>query len=138
MIRFTKLPDNIEERIVALVPFLEREADVVFAYLFGGLAREEKRPFSDVDIALYMKDPGKVDVLGLLAKISNILGTEEIDLVVLNRAPISLSGRIVKGRRILVDKDPFLRHKYESLTLREFFDFEIKERAILQSRYAVG
>jgi uncharacterized protein len=138
MIRFTKLPDNIDERITTLVPFFETEGDIVFAYLFGGLARKKKGPFSDADIALYVKDPRNIDYMGFLEKISNILGTEEIDLVILNTAPISLTGRILKSRRLLIDKDPFLRHRYESLTLREFFDFEIKERAILRSRYAIG
>ena len=29
---------------------------VIFAYLFGGLARGEPKPLSDVDIAVYLED----------------------------------------------------------------------------------
>jgi hypothetical protein len=35
-------------------------------------------------------------------------------------------------------KIPILRHEYESLTLRKFFGFAIKERDILQRRYGIG
>ena len=41
-------------------------------------------------------------------------------------------------RKLLIDKEPFLRHKYESQTLREFFDFAIKEKVILHGRYGIG
>ena len=36
------------------------------------------------------------------------------------------------------DKDMFLRHRFESLTLRKYFDFSIKERSIFKRRYALG
>jgi hypothetical protein len=58
--------------------------------------------------------------------------------VVLNSAPISFAGRSLQKRKILIDKDPFLRHKYESRILREFFDFTIKEKEILHRRYGIG
>jgi hypothetical protein len=58
--------------------------------------------------------------------------------VVLNRAPTSLAGRILRNRRVLVDKDPFRRHAYESLTLRQFFDFRFREEAVLAGRYGIG
>jgi uncharacterized protein len=138
MIRFKKVPDNIEELIGNMVRLLEKEPNIVFAYLFGGLAREKKGPFSDVDIAVYVSDSNKLDYLELFGKIIAVLETEEVDLVILNAAPISLAGRIVKGRIVLIDKNPFLRHKYESLTLREFFDFEIEERTILREKYGIG
>jgi hypothetical protein len=37
-----------------------------------------------------------------------------------------------------VDKEPFSRHGFESLHLREFFDFRIKENALLLRRYGVA
>jgi hypothetical protein len=61
-----------------------------------------------------------------------------MDLVILNTAATSLAGRILQQRRVLVDKEPPRRHTYESVTLREFFDFRIKERAYFGRRYGVG
>jgi predicted nucleotidyltransferase len=114
------------------------DPNIVFAYLFGGLARDQRKPLSDVDLAIYVKSLKELDYLSLLGKVSAVLRTDEVDLVVLNSAPVSLAGRIIQTRKVLVDKDPFLRHKYESQTLREFFDFAIKEKEILHGRYGIG
>lgn len=114
------------------------DPNIVFAYLFGGLARDQRKPLSDVDLAIYVKNIRGLDYLSLLGRISDILCTNEIDLVVLNSEPVSLAWRVIQTRKVLVDKDPFLRHKYESQTLREFFDFAIKEKEILRGRYGIG
>lgn len=138
MIRFKKLPKNIQQKIYLLNDFFMKESNVIFAYLFGGLLRKRQNPLSDVDLAVFIKNVKRLDYLKLLGKITDVLGTDEVDLVVLNASPISLTGRILQNRKVLVDKKPFLRHKYESLILREYFDFAIKERQILQRRYGIG
>jgi len=93
---------------------------------------------TDVDLSVYVRNRKKLDYLELFGKIARILRTDEIDLVILNDAPLALAGRILQNRKVLMDKKPFLRHKYESLILREFFDFAIKERNILKRRYGIG
>ena len=138
MIRFKKIPEDIHSRIGLLTDLLMEDPNIVFAYLFGGLARNQRKPLSDVDLAIYVKDLKKLDYLSLFGKISETLCTDEVDLVVLNSAPVSLAGRSLQTRKLLVDKDPFLRHKYESQTFREFFDFAIKEKEILHGRYGIG
>jgi uncharacterized protein len=138
MIRYKRIPEDIFQRIEGLVDLFLRESNIIFAYLFGGLARDRSKPLSDVDIALYLKDSKKLNFLSLYLEISKTLGTDEIDLIVLNTAPVSLTGRILQHRKILVDKDPFLRHRYESRILRNFFDFSLKEKEILQRRYGIG
>jgi predicted nucleotidyltransferase len=136
MIRFKKLPGNV--RITSLPEFFDSQPNIVFAYIFGGFLKKPRNPLSDIDIAVYVKDFRKADYLGLFSKITAVLGTDEVDLVILNTAPISLAGRILQNRKVLADKEPFLRHMYESVTLRKYFDFAVKERTILQRRYKVG
>jgi hypothetical protein len=58
--------------------------------------------------------------------------------VLLNTAPISLAGRVLMSRRVLLDRDPHLRHRYESLQLRMFHDFRVREHRILTQRPARG
>lgn len=138
MIKKYKLPDDISGRISGLGDLFHRDERVSFAYLFGGLVKGAVRPLSDVDIALFLA-PGvsaveaKVDLLGDLA---DLLGTDEIDLVILNTAPLSLLGRILQTRRVISDKRPLLRHTFESRVMREFFDFKRKEQDILYRRFA--
>ena len=114
------------------------DSNIIFAYLFGGLVIDKRKPLSDVDLGIYVKNLKGLNYLSLFSKISQILSTDEIDLVVLNSAPVSIAGRILQKRKILIDKNPFLRHQYESRILREFFDFTIKEKEILNRRYGIG
>lgn len=137
MRKYQQLPKDIMSRLDSLSEELIKHRQVLFAYLFGGLAKGEVRPLSDVDIAIYLTTMDnlaevKLDLIGLIA---DVLGTDEFDLVILNRAPISLVGRILHQRRILVDKNPFQRHLFESLMNRKFFDFKRKEEALLRQRF---
>ncbi len=126
------------ERMSPLKDYLEKHPDIVFAYLFGGLTKKPPGPYSDVDIAIYVKEPKRIKYLDIFTDITRVLGTDEVGLVVLNKAPLSLSGRVLLSKKLLVDKEPFLRHRYESLTLRKFFDFQVKERQIFKRRYGIG
>ena len=140
MIKFDKLPQDILSKIPDIKELLLQDDNVVFAYLFGGLARGEVKDLSDIDIAVYLRETDDLaDIkIQLFGKLTDALGTAELDLVILNTAPVSIAGRILQNKQVLVDKDPFRRHLYESLTLREFFDFRIKEDAFFKRRYGIG
>jgi uncharacterized protein len=134
------IPEDLERRLATLGAVLDSETVVRFAYVFGGAARGELRPLSDVDVAVYLDDgvdPAQAR-LDLIRVVTGHLGTDEVDLVVLNQAPTALLGRIVQSRRVIADKDPFLRHRFESLALRTFLDFRIFERRFLDARFARG
>ena len=140
MIRYTKLPENILQLLPGAVDYLKLHPNVLFAYLFGGLSKGTPRPLSDVDIALYLSQSScaaeeKMEILG---KLIYILQTDEIDLVILNTANLPLAMNILKYKKVIVDKEPFTRHRFESLTMRKYFDFSIKERSILRGRYLHG
>src|SRR4030065_1801154 len=129
MIKFEKLPEDILSNIAEGKNVLLYDDNIIFAYLFGGLAEGKVTPLSDIDIAVFLKSDHNVAEykLGLFDRLADSLGTSEIDLVILNTAPISLTGRILQKKQILIDKDPHRRHIFESVSLRKFFDFKIKE-----------
>lgn len=138
MIKQHSIPSDILQRLNLLEALFAEDRRVAFAYLFGGLAAGRQRPLSDVDIAVYLdgcEDKAEAK-LSLIGSLSDTLQTDEIDLVILNDAPISLVGRVLRNKRLLADAQPFLRHRFESLALREFFDFSRKERDILYRRFA--
>lgn len=140
MIKFKKLPANILQLLPRAVDYLEANPKILFAYLFGSLARGKPQPLSDVDIAVYLKPCGNVadKKLDILGNLMTILKTDEIDLVILNTTELPLAMNIVKTKKIIVDKDPFSRHVFESVTMRKYFDFSIKESAQLKRRYLHG
>ncbi len=140
MIKDKKLPENILNLLPQANKFLENYSKVIFAYLFGSLTKGKVNPLSDIDMALYLKKGTNFarEKMTILRNLIDILGTEEIDLVLLNTAPLTLKARIVENKKILVDKDPFLRHSFESLVLREYFDFSKKEEDIFKRRFSLG
>ncbi len=140
MIKYTKLPENIEALILSGVSYLQSRPDIVFAYIFGGLARGGPLPLSDIDIAVFLGNDADIPAskMELLEKLIDILQTDEIDLVILNTAPLSLAAKVVETKKVIVDNAPFIRHKYESLVMREYFDFSIVEKAILKRRFLHG
>jgi predicted nucleotidyltransferase len=56
MIKFGKIPDDILSKLPLVEKTLAEEDNVLFAYLFGGLAAGKLKPLSDVDIAVYVRD----------------------------------------------------------------------------------
>jgi uncharacterized protein len=138
MIKLKRLPEDILQGIERLRASLDREPDVLFAYLFGSLLRDRPGPLADCDIAIYLAEPEQVSYMELFSRVTDALGTDEVDLVILNTAPISIRGRILQRRRILVDRDPFCRHRFESLSMREYHDFMVKEEQFLERRYGLG
>ncbi|MBA3015007.1 MAG: nucleotidyltransferase domain-containing protein [Proteobacteria bacterium] len=139
MIRNHNLPKDILRRIEKLGPFFAQDERVIFAYLFGGITKGHPvKPLSDLDLGVYLQTEGEIAEvkLDLLGSLVDLLGTDELDLVVLNNAPLSLVGRILATRRVVADKQPFLRHLFESRIMREFFDFKRKEQDILYRRFA--
>jgi len=123
-----------------LTLILEKDKRVKFAYLFGSAAREEQNSLSDIDIAVYLRedcDPveAKLDLIG---KLMDHFGKARFDLIILNSAPLPLAARAIGCRKVLAEQDPFSRHRYESRILREYFDFSITEKSILNRRFALG
>ncbi len=135
------LPANIEQRLADLGDVIAAaSAEVDFAYVFGSVAAGRQTPRSDVDLAVHVS--GRADRWAVRLEVaraaSKHLGTDAVDLVLLNTAPIALAGRVLTTRRVVLDRVPFARHRYESLTARMFQDFRIREHRLLTGRYARG
>ena len=135
------LPVDIDQRLAGLGDAIVAASEYVdFAYLFGSTAVGRRTPRSDIDLAIYVSHDAnghavRLDVARAAAK---HLGTDAVDVVLLNSAPVSLAGRVLTTRQVLLDRVPFARHRYESLTARLFQDFRIREHRLLAQRYSRG
>ena len=135
------LPPDLDRRLVTLGDAIAGACpEVEFAYLFGSAASGRLTPRSDVDVAIRVSDHADRPAVRLeaLHAASRHLGTDLVDVVLLNTAPLSLAGRILTTRRVLLDRVPFARHRYESATARMFQDFRIREHRLLAARYGRG
>ncbi len=84
-----------EETISKIKDYLERDENIIFAYIFGSYATRAQRKQSDIDIALYFnKPPHGVDILKFVNKLSNLVA-KEIHLVILNTASPFLKHQVM-------------------------------------------
>lgn len=90
-----------------LVDALKGRGEVEEAYLFGSRATGRAQSHSDIDIAVHVEQsslgrPEYGYAAELTAHLMSALGTNDIDVVVLNGAPPVLYHRVLRdGRRIL-------------------------------------
>jgi len=91
-----------------------RRAGARFAYLHGSRAAGRHRPESDIDIAAYFGNQPP--------QAFEILLPPRVDLLVLDRAPLELAGRVAVGGKLLYDDDPVARVRWEATTRKIYFD----------------
>lgn len=108
--------------LLLLKRFLEEEKEVIFAYLYGSYARGKTHPFSDVDIAVYLRENDFKTYMRLLAKLPEI--GKEIDLRVLNDASPLFKYKVIKEGKLLVNKDDGLLKKFIYETLIEALEIK--------------
>ena len=130
---------TLSENLLAVKNYFNGRDDISFGYLFGSQAMGVPTPFSDVDIAVHLTEgPFSEKRLEILGDLMDILRTDNLDLVILNTASASLKARVIRNRVILADNLPFIRHIFESRTLRAYMDFSKIETRILEQRYLHG
>jgi hypothetical protein len=111
------------EEFTPIVQFIQKENKVKFAYLFGSYATQRSGPLSDLDVAVYIDR--RVNFwnyrLRLMEKLTRVLKTDHVDLVILNETPPLLSYEVIKYGRILKD-DPSRRIPFEARVIGEYLD----------------
>lgn len=119
-----------EREIVAAL----RAAGAVFGYLHGSRAAGTARPDSDTDVGAHFA--------GRAPSSWEVPLPAGVDLVVLDRTPLYLAGRIALRGRLLFDDDPPTRVAWEADTRLRYLDelpyIEQMTREYLQAVAASG
>ncbi|MDO8592329.1 MAG: DUF86 domain-containing protein [bacterium] len=137
----------IQKTIDQLKEYFQKRDDVLMAFLFGSQAKGRAMSGSDWDIAVYFKPAGKIiefqadrdftqesEVWGDLI---DILQTDNVDLIVLNRAPATLADAAIEGEPLVI-KDRGLFTEFMLRVTSEAIDFRqtVKEYAEVYWRSA--
>lgn len=126
MIRYKKIGHNIYPLLELLQKSLSLDEEVVFAYVFGSYGLEKAGPLSDVDIALYLISAERIwkKKMKLTGDITSILKPDEVDLVILNEAPLSLCFQVLRTGKLLFSKDEVMRISFISNVYDMYCDTE--------------
>ncbi|ADP80443.1 nucleotidyltransferase domain-containing protein [Pseudofrankia inefficax] len=92
-----------------------RQAGARFAYLHGSYAVGRQQSDSDIDIAAYFGGPVPPNSFDILLPTG-------VDLLVLDKAPLELAGRVAAGGRLLFEEDRAARVHWEAMTRKIYFD----------------
>lgn len=106
-----------------LKKILSKESNVLFAYLFGSGASGCGGPLSDLDIAVYLANLQHAHEyrLCLIEKVASSLKTDNLDLIILNDAPIVLKFEVVKNGILIIDS-PSPRVEFEVAVMQDYLD----------------
>jgi predicted nucleotidyltransferase len=115
---------------------LEGEEGVVLGYLFGSQAAGLEGPLSDVDVAVLLDErlskAKRFELrLELARRLSSLLRTGKVDVIVMNDAPVTLNYEIIKHGKALVVRDDELKLETESKILSMYLDRIYYERRTL-------
>lgn len=123
---------ELEAKIKAV---FEAREEVKLAYFFGSRARGDAGPLSDYDFAVYFGGITPAEAfdlkLALLNGLSRVLGTDAVDLVILDNidAP-ELGYQIVSEGKLLVDCEPY-KVIIEPRLMNAYFDFKAVRNGVL-------
>jgi predicted nucleotidyltransferase len=126
--------DDLQAKLRAV---LEPRSEVLVAYLFGSVARGTSGPLSDVDVAVLLSDdvdPWAVQ-LELMAAVASVIGSSDVDVLVLNRAPVSLAYRVLRDGQLLLSRDERARIRHWAATVSTYIDMEPFRRALSEGTH---
>lgn len=106
----------------------EAEPDVLESYLFGSRARGEARSASDFDLAVFLAPAAAVAAYGerrieLATRIAAIVGSDAVDVVLLNEAAPLLYHRVLRDGVRLTSRDLVATTRRAGQALSRFCDF---------------
>lgn len=141
---------NIQKQhaqVKALQEYFERQPEVVLAFLFGSRSKEEKYQHwgSDWDVGVYLKPYEYMEIetekeypaeKGMWGDLVNVCQSNDVDLVVLNRARPSLVYNVLRTGLPLAMKnrklyfDLLCKVSYEAMDWWQFVDeyYNIREK----------
>lgn len=107
---------------------LEPRVEILEAYLFGSHARGGAHGRSDVDVAVYVDETlAEASRFGYQAELTthlmDALGTNAVDVVVLNTAPPLLYHRVLRDGVRLLSRDLRATTTRAGQALSQYFDF---------------
>ena len=123
-----KIPVDAPKKIPEMVDLLSADPDVIALYAFGGLAKGQLKPLSDLDIAVMVSNmltntERFEKQLQLLSTLNRFFRTDEIDLVLLNDASPRFAHSILRDGKLLFCRDFKVLVNFTEYIRKRYFDF---------------
>ncbi|MGB9856980.1 MAG: type VII toxin-antitoxin system MntA family adenylyltransferase antitoxin [Dictyoglomaceae bacterium] len=113
------------EIVRVISDILSKRDEILFAYIFGSFIVQED--YKDIDIGIYLKNFEDIDPLKYELSLERELEDKvkiPFDVRVINNAPLGFIYNVIKEKIIVLDRDDDFRADFESIILREYFDYK--------------
>jgi len=104
--------------IKPVIDELFEKKNVIALILFGSVARDQSRQFSDIDLCIVTRteiaESDRVDILSY--------GSGKIEVSLFHDLPLTIRFRVLKEGKILFCKDDLYLHRITITTVREYLD----------------
>jgi len=126
-------PEMVTKAIRALRSQLterfEGRSEIIAVYLYGSHAEGHANALSDMDIGVLVRDGLAKERLWeledfLAADLGRALRTDNLDLIVLNLAPLRIRYEVITRGKVLYSADDGARADFESYSLHRYWDFQ--------------
>jgi len=119
---------QIDEIRKLLIPLFKREESILFAYVFGSVAKKRANYESDIDLAFYLDTDEVNDIfkkrLLLIEKAQSLLNRAS-EVVILNEInSIFFKFVIIKEGKVIFERAHGRRVDFELATMQEYYDFQ--------------
>jgi predicted nucleotidyltransferase len=130
----------------ATIAYFARQSDVVAAYLFGSVARDQAGPLSDVDIAVLLEPDLAMEAaverqLQLMVALDDY-ADREVQVTVLNHVSPLLAYQVVRDGLLLYERSRPERIAFEVRAMKVYFDvkpmLDFYSQALLRQIQEVG
>ena len=120
--------NTLKSSILVCAPRVLARFPVLFAYLYGSQATGAVHPFSDTDIAVFLREDVLADKMPLESEIAlafddAIDHSAETDVRAINEMPLMLQGEILTEGLLLYSIDDQTRISFETRIRMAYFDF---------------
>lgn len=126
----------------AIKNFLYKRKEIIFAYLYGSLAKKTDNPLSDIDLAIYI-DENKIPSSSNFGYRSDLIyelqtfSKKDIDLIILNEVSITLAYNVIKDGKLLFTKSKRIRTEFHDKIMNKYLDllplYKIQEKYLKKS-----
>jgi predicted nucleotidyltransferase len=124
-----KLPPDVMDRLPELINRISKDKEIVALFTFGSLARGDLKPLSDLDFGILviptLDRRQRFDKhLELIGVFNEHFETDEIDLVLMNDAPMRYSYNIIKSGELLFCSDSDILRDFIEKSIKLYLDFK--------------
>ncbi|CAN2040832.1 Polymerase beta nucleotidyltransferase domain-containing protein [Candidatus Magnetomoraceae bacterium gMMP-15] len=99
---------------------LMQDSNIIFAIIFGSYAKSCQHSKSDLDLALFFKNPLQgLDLFDFINELSEYT-KKDIDLVVLNNASAFLRHQVMKHKILLFTHDQIIYRQFREKTMTDY------------------